>query len=67
MAKFIRVHEKYQTRYHEVDNIYYINLEKIAMIYFDEDRTKVRFIGTDDSWGFKIPLSEFMDLVNSAE
>ena len=64
MAKFIKVEEDYgnNTKY-----VTYINLENVTHILERDNNTRVCFIGRDDSWGFNIPLSDFMDLVNSAK
>jgi hypothetical protein len=64
MAKFIKIEEAFKDGRKYVT---YINLDSVAQIFERDNQTRVLFIGTDDSWGFHIPLSDFMDLVNSQE
>ena len=65
MAKFIRVDAEYPNG----DKfLMYINLETISAIQSDNGGTTVYFIGGENDYCMvDIPISEFMDLVNSAE
>ncbi len=64
MAKFIKIEEDYRNGNKYVT---YINLDNVTHIFERDNNTKVCFVGDDDIFEFNIPLSEFMDLVNSAK
>jgi hypothetical protein len=65
MAKFLKVKEAFEDGRKYVT---YINLDNISLIQDegDDGGTLVFFVGgKDDYCSFNIPLSDFMDLVNS--
>jgi len=62
MAKFLKVEEDLGVEY-----VTYINLDNVTQIFERNNKTRVCFIGQQDTFTFNIPLSEFMDLVNSQE
>lgn len=63
MAKFIKVEYEVSTYGKHVG---YINLDNVSVIQDDGDGTTVYFVGgADDYVTYNIPLTDFMDLVNS--
>ena len=66
MAKFIKVKEILKNG---TDYVTYINLNNVSLIQANSDGgTILCFVGGKDDYAtFNIPLSDFMDLVNSQE